>query len=272
MSTPVIAARDSTDRDQRIPFGPLRDSFELTRRDLIAYLRTPQLLIFSTVQPVIFVLLFRYTFGGAVKLPGFHYGYVDYLMPGIFVQTVTFGSINTAIGMATDLKSGLTERFRALPMSRWAVLVGRTSADLLRNIFVVILMLVVGYIVGWRLHSDLLSLVGAMLLVLLFGYVLSWLFATVGLAVRDPESAQAASFPVIAPLVFASGAFVPVGGMPDWLRAFANHQPVSLTASAVRALLVGGPATSDVWNAVGWDLGILVVFAPLAVWLYRRST
>ena len=271
MSVAAVPALDTADGDGRIPFGPLRDTFEVTRRNLIGYLRTPQLLIFSTVQPVIFVLLFRYTFGGAVRLPGFRFDYVDYLMPGIFVQTVTFGSINTAIGMATDLKSGLTERFRALPMSRWAVLAGRTSADLLRNVFVMILMLVVGYIVGWRLHTDFPSLVGAVLLVLLFGYVLSWLFAAVGLAVRDPESAQAASFPVIAPLVFASGAFVPVGSMPSWLQAFANHQPVSVTASAVRALLVGGATAADVWNAVAWNLAILVVFAPVAVWLYRRA-
>ena len=231
MSTTTASVTAPVDeaRDRRIPLGSLRDTLEITRRNLIGYRRVPQLLIFSTVQPVIFVLLFRYAFGGAVKLPHFPYPYVDYLMPGIFVQTVVFGSIATAIGIATDMKSGLTERFHALPMSRWAVLTGRTLADLLRNVFVVVLMMVVGYAVGWRVHTDFIHLVGGGLLVLLFGYTMSWIFAAVGLAVGDPESAQAASFPVLAPLVFASGAFVPVSTMPDWLQTFANHQPVSIT-------------------------------------------
>jgi ABC transporter DrrB family efflux protein len=257
--------------ERRIPLGVVRDTLEITRRNLIAYMRVPQLLIFSTVQPVIFVLLFRYAFGGAVKLPGFQYPYVDYLMPGIFVQTVVFGSIATAIGMATDLKSGLTERFRALPMSRSAVMAGRTLADLQRNVFVVILMMAVGFAVGWRVHTSVAGLVGGGLLVLLFGYAMSWVFAAVGLAVGDPESAQAASFPVLAPLVFASGAFVPVITMPGWLQAFANHQPVSAAATAVRALTAGGPTATVVWHSIAWDLGILIVFAPLTVRLYRRA-
>ena len=258
-------------RDRRIPLGAVRDTFEITRRNLIGYTRVPQLLIFSTVQPVIFVLLFRYAFGGAVFLPHFRYPYVDYLMPGIFVQTVVFGAIATAIGIATDVKSGLTERFHALPMSRSAVLAGRTLADLMRNVFVVILMMVVGYAVGWRIHTDFVHLIGGAVMVLLFGYAMSWIYAAVGLATGDPEAAQAASFPVLAPLVFASGAFVPVSTMPDWLQTFANHQPVSITATAVRELMVGGVTASDIWNAVAWDLGILVVFAPLAVALYRRA-
>jgi ABC transporter DrrB family efflux protein len=268
VSVPV-PARDW--RDRRIPLGVVRDTLEITRRNLIGYVRVPQLLIFSTIQPVIFVLLFRYAFGGAVKLPGFRYPYVDYLMPGIFVQTVVFGSIATAIGMATDLQSGLTERFRALPMARSAVLSGRTLADLARNVFVVILMMAVGFAVGWRIHTSVTGLVGGGLLVLLFGYAMSWVFAAVGLAVADPESAQAASFPVLAPLVFASGAFVPVITMPGWLQAFANHQPVSAAATAVRVLTVGGTTAADVWHSVAWDLAILAVFAPLAVRLYRRA-
>jgi ABC transporter DrrB family efflux protein len=265
----AIPARDWQDR--RIPLGVIRDTLEITRRNLIGYVRVPQLLIFSTIQPVIFVLLFRYAFGGAVSLPGFRYPYVDYLMPGIFIQTVVFGSITTAIGMATDLKSGLTERFRALPMSRSAVLAGRTLADLARNVFVVLLMMAVGFAVGWRVHTGFGALVCGALLVLLFGYAMSWVFAAVGLAVGDPESAQAASFPVLAPLVFASGAFVPVSSMPGWLQAFADHQPVSIAAAAVRALMVGGPTATDVWHSIAWNLGILVVFAPLAVRLYRRA-
>jgi len=258
------------DRDQRIPFGALRDTFAITQRNLIAYRRVPQLLVFSTIQPVIFVLMFRYVFGGAIKLPG-PIPYVDFLMPGIFVQTVVFGAIATAIGLATDMKSGLMERFHALPMARSAVLTGRTMADLARNVFVVILMMIVGFLVGWRIHTNVLAMLAGAFLVLLFGYAMSWIFATVGLAVGDPETAQAAAFPVLAPLVFASSAFVSPEKMPGWLQVFANHQPVSATASAVRALVNGGPTASYVVQSVAWCVGILLVFAPLAVRLYRRA-
>jgi ABC transporter DrrB family efflux protein len=270
MSTIAISVPVPDSLDRRIPLGVVRDTLEITRRNLIAYRRVPQLLVFSTIQPVIFVLMFRYVFGGAITVPG-DVPYVDYLMPGIFVQTVVFGAIATAIGLATDLKSGLMERFHALPMARSAVLTGRTTADLSRNVFVVILMMVVGFLVGWRLQTNFWGLLGAALLVLLFGFAMSWIFASVGLAVGDPESAQAAAFPVLAPLVFASSAFVPVSSMPGWLQAFANHQPVSATASAVRALTLGGPVASEVWQAIAWSAGILLVFAPLAVWLYRRK-
>jgi ABC transporter DrrB family efflux protein len=268
-SVPVSVAVHG-DRDQRIPFGALRDTFAITQRNLIAYRRVPQLLVFSTIQPVIFVLMFRYVFGGAIKLPG-PIPYVDFLMPGIFVQTVVFGAIATAIGLATDMKSGLMERFHALPMARSAVLTGRTMADLARNVFVVILMMIVGFLVGWRIHTNVLALLAGAFLVLLFGYAMSWIFATVGLAVGDPETAQAAAFPVLAPLVFASSAFVSPDKMPGWLQVFANHQPVSATASAVRALVNGGPTATYVWQSAAWCVAILVVFAPIAVRLYRRA-
>jgi ABC transporter DrrB family efflux protein len=248
-----------------------RDSLALVWRNLITYRRVPQLLVFSTIQPVIFVLLFRYVFGGAVQssLPGVPY--VDFLIPGVFVQATVFGAIGTAVGLATDLKSGLLERFRSLPMARSAVLAGRTGGDLARNIFVVALMALVGFAVGFRVHTNAPAFVAGMLLVLLFGYALCWVFATLGLAVGDPETAQAAAFPVLAPLVFASSAFVPVSTMPGWLQAFAEHQPVSVTASAVRALVLGGPTTSVVIQSLAWSVGILVVFAPIAVRLYRRA-
>jgi ABC-2 type transport system permease protein/oleandomycin transport system permease protein len=214
--------------------------------------------------------MFRYVFGGAIELEG-PVDYVDFLMPGIFVQTVVFGAIATAIGLATDMKSGLMERFHALPMSRAAVLTGRTLADLVRNIFVVALMMLVGFLVGWRIHTDIWGALAGAGLVLLFGYAMSWIFATVGLAVGDPETAQAAAFPVLAPLVFASAAFVPLESMPSWLQTFAENQPVSITAEAVRALTVGGPAASLVVQALAWDLAILVVFGFLSVRLYRRT-
>jgi ABC-2 type transport system permease protein/oleandomycin transport system permease protein len=251
------------------PLRPLRDALTVTARNLIAYTRVPQLVVFSTVQPVIFVLLFRYVFGGALRFPGIPY--VDYLMPGIFVQTTVFGSLGTAVGLAADLKSGLLERFRSLPMARSAVMAGRTTADLARNVFVVALMLAVGFAVGFHLHTNVLALLAGLGLVLLFGYTMSWVFATVGLAVGDPETAQAAAFPVLAPLVFASSVFVPVSSMPSWLQGFAAHQPVSVTASAVRALLIGGPTTSWVLQSVAWCAGILLVFAPLAVRKYRKT-
>jgi ABC transporter DrrB family efflux protein len=267
-ATTTVAERDI--RDRRIPLGPVRDTFAIVQRNLIGYRRVPQLLVFSTIQPVIFVLMFRYVFGGAVEVPG-PIPYVDFLMPGIFVQTVVFGAIATAIGLAGDLKSGLMERFHALAMARSAVLTGRTIADLLRNVFVVALMMGVGFLVGWRIHTNVLSLVGGAFLVLLFGYAMCWIFATVGLAVGDPETAQAAAFPVLAPLVFASSAFVPVESMPGWLQVFAEHQPVSVTASAVRGLTLGGPIAGDVWQSIAWCVGILLVFAPIAVRLYRRA-
>ncbi len=269
-TTATTLARDAVS-DRRVPFGAVKDTLAIAWRNLIAYRRVPQLLVFSTIQPVIFVVMFRYVFGGAIKVPGFRYSYVDFLMPGIFVQTVVFGSIATAIGLATDMKSGLMERFHALPMARSAVLTGRTMADLSRNVFVVILMSVVGFLVGWRIHANVLALLAGALLVLLFGYAMSWIFATVGLAVGDPETAQAAAFPVLAPLVFASSAFVSPQSMPSWLRVFANHQPVSVTAQAVRNLTTGTPAAHYVVQALAWDVGILVLFAPIAVRLYRRA-
>ena len=171
-------------RDRRIPFSLVRDTFAITQRNLIGYRRVPQLLVFSTIQPVIFVLMFRYVFGGSINIPGV--SYVDYLMPGIFVQTVVFGAIATSIGLASDLKSGLMERFHSLPMARSAVLTGRTIADLSRNVFVVILMMTVGFLVGWRVHTNALAVIAGALLVLLFGYSMSWIFATVGLAVGRP--------------------------------------------------------------------------------------
>ncbi len=250
--------------------GATRDTFALTRRNLITYRRVPALLVFTLIEPVIFVLLFRYVFGGAIAVPG-DISYVDYLMPGIFVQTVVFGATNTAIGLSTDVQSGLLERFRSLPMARSAVLTGRTFADLGRNVFVVALMAVVGFAVGFQIHTNAALFLAGIALVLLFAYVFSWVFATVGLLIGDPESAQAATFPILVPLVFASSAFVPVSTMPGWLQVFAEHQPVSVAASAVRALMLGGPTASYVLQTLAWCAGLILVFAPFAVWVYRRK-
>lgn len=253
-----------------------RDSWAVAKRNLTSIRRVPQLLVFTLIQPVIFVVLFRYVMGGAINVPGVEY--VNYLIPGIFVQTVVFGSIQTAVGMAADLKSGLLERFRSLPMARSAVLAGRTTADLVRNTFVVALIAGIAFLVGFDYNTSALEFGAGLLLVLLFSYVLSWVFAFVGLAVGDPESAQAAAFPFIAPLVFASSAFVPVATMPDWLQGFATNQPVSVTASAVRALMIGQtPITGTeetstlVLKSLAWSAGILLVMVPIAVRRYRKA-
>jgi ABC-2 type transport system permease protein/oleandomycin transport system permease protein len=245
------------------------DALSVAKRNLIAMARTPQVLVFSTIQPIIFVLLFRYVFGGSIHIPGVRY--VDYLMAGIFVQTVTFGAMNTGVGLAEDLQKGLIERFRSLPMARSAVLSGRAIADTVRNLFVIVLMVIMGFIVGFHLHTNAVGLLGGVAVLLLFGLAMSWIMALVGLMTRNAEAAQAAAFPLLALLVFASNAFVSTRSMPGPLRAYANHQPVSATVNAVRALILGGPTLSKVAIAVAWVAGIVAVFAPIAVARYRRA-
>lgn len=259
----------------------LLDSVTVTRRNLVAFVRIPEALFFSSVQPIMFVLLFRYVFGGAIRTPGF--SYVDYMMPGIFVQTVSFGAMTTAVGIAEDLQKGLIERFRALPMARSAVLGGRTTSDLLRNVGVVILLTAIGYAVGFRIATNPAEYVCGALLILGFAYALSWGAAVIGLAATNSETAQLMGFPVLLPLTFASSAFVPVSSMPGWLQAFAQHQPVTVVINAARALMIGRPSVTGaashllstpstgtaVWQALAWIGGIFVVLAPLAVHRYR---
>jgi len=251
------------------------DMVTITKRNLIAYTRTPEALFFSTLQPIMFVLLFRYVFGGAITAPN-GLSYIDYLMAGIFVQSVAFGGIGSAVGLAEDLHDGLIERFRALPMARSAVLAGRTTADLVRNVFVVVLMTGVGAAVGFDFPNGALGFVASIALVLFFSYALLWGFAFVGLVASNSETAQVMAFPILFPLIFASPAFVPAHQLPGWLRAFANHQPVGAVINAMRALMVGpragvGSTSELVVEALAWCVGLLVVLAPLAVWRYRRS-
>ncbi|HWH33973.1 MAG TPA: ABC transporter permease [Acidimicrobiales bacterium] len=245
------------------------DAAAITGRNVLAYVRLPQLVVFSTIQPIMFVLIFRYVFGGAIQVPG--ESFVNYLMPGIFVQSVAFGAVGTGIGLATDMGTGLVERFRSLPMARSAVLAGRTFADLLRNVFVVILMVVVGYLVGFRVQTSVPAFVAGLGVLLIFGYAVSWVFSLVGMSAKNAETAQAIAFPTLFPLVFASSAFVPVETMPGWLQAFAENQPVSITVDAARALMLGGPTTSPVLQSLAWSAGILAVFGTLAVRRYRRA-
>ena len=266
--TPAEPAGEISDRPPASAI--IADALTIAHRNLIALVRTPTTLVFSTIQPVIFVLMFRYVFGGALRVPGYTH-YVDYLMPGIFVQTVTFGSVNTGVGLATDLQTGIIERFRSLPMARSAVLAGRTLADVVRNLFVILLMVIMGFLVGFRIHAGIAGLVGAVVLMLMFGFAMSWIMALVGLATGNAEAAQAAAFPFMAVLVFASNAFVSPTTMPGPLKAYAKHEPVSAVTTAVRALTHGGPTAEHVVVAVAWVVGITVVFAALAVNRYRRA-
>jgi ABC-2 type transport system permease protein len=243
------------------------DAMVVARRNLIRIARTPELLVFATVQPVMFVLLFRYVFGGSIKVPGTNY--VDYLIPGIIVQTVVFGATSTAVGLSQDMSKGIIDRFRSLPMARSAVLAGRTIADLVRNIFVVGLMIGVGTAVGFRFHNGFVPAVAAVLVALMLGYCLSWVFALIGLSVPDPESAQLAGFLPIFPLVFASSVFTSIKSMPGWLQAFAKVQPITRAANTVRALTQGGAITRDLLWTIAWSLATVAVFAPLAVRRYR---
>lgn len=250
------------------------DAAIVTRRNLRHFQRQPRLLLLSTVQPVMFVLLFAYVFGGAIggSLPS-GVDYVSFLLPGIFVQATTFRASQTAVGLSEDLKRGVIDRFRAMPVSRSAVLAGRTLADLIRNVFIVLLMVAVGYLIGFRFTGGIVPAVGAILLVSLFGFALSWIFAAVGLIAGDAESAQTAGFIVIFPLVFASSVFVPISSMPGWLQAFATISPVTLVADASRAMSIGVGAIGDpLLGALAWTLAILGVFVPLAVLAYRRLT
>jgi len=247
----------------------ISDVFTLARRNLIALFRTPTLLVFAMIQPVMFVLLFRYVFGGAIPVPG--QSYVNYLIPGILVQTTIFGAVSTAIGLAEDLQRGLIERFKALPMARMAVLGGRTVADLCRNLMILVIISSVGLLVGFRPHGGLLHYLVACVLMLTFAYCLSWGFAFIGLAAPNSEAAQAMTFPLIFPITFASNIFVPVSSMPSWLRVFANNQPVSQTARAVRGLMLGTPIGNSGWVALAWAIGVILILAPLSVSKYRQA-
>jgi ABC transporter DrrB family efflux protein len=274
MSAATVIPAESATRVAHGPGAKLRwavsDTLALANRNLINYVRIPEALFFSSVQPVMFVLLFRYVFGGAIHPTGV--SYVDYLIPGIFVQTVAFGAIATAIGLAEDLQKGIIERFRALPMARSAVLAGRTVADLVRNVVVALLITGVGYAVGFRVQTGVLPFIAGLALILFFAYALSWGFAFIGLSAPNSETAQVMAFPLLFPLTFASSAFVQVNTMPHWLQGFAGHQPFTIVINATRALMLGGPTATLVWQSLVWSIGIIVVLAPLAVRRYRRST
>jgi ABC-2 type transport system permease protein/oleandomycin transport system permease protein len=245
------------------------DTLVLARRNLIRIPRQPDLLLAYTVQPVMFVLLFVYVFGGAIRTPGFDY--VDFLMPGIIVQSIAFGGFVTALGLSEDVQKGLIDRFRSLPMSRAAVLTGRTFSDVVLNCLSLAVLFTVGFLAGFNfVDASLGGIVLGILLLLLLGYAFSWVFALVGLFSSTPETANSIGFTAIFPLTFASSVFVPVDSMPNGLRQFAEVNPFTTVSDAVRSLWLGTPAHTDVWMAFIWCFVLIAIFAPLAVGRYRR--
>jgi len=253
----------------------------ITRRNVLRFLRIPALLLFSTVQPVMFLLLFNYVFGGAITFgtsanPD---DYINWLIPGILVQSAVFGATATALGLTEDLGAGVIDRFRSLPMARSAVLTGRTLADLVRNTLVFSLMLGVGYLMGWRFEQGALKMILALVIALLFGYSFSWVMVVIGLATKTPEAAQSAGFLPIFPLVFASSVFVPTQTMPDWLQTFAENQPITVVANTVRSLMLPEQSLAPLGFDQGelilqsflWIVAIIAVFAPWSVRMYKKT-
>jgi ABC transporter DrrB family efflux protein len=251
-------------------YWAIADTLVLTKRNLLNYARNLEDVVSATIQPILFVLIFRYVFGGAVNVGDTNYA--NYLMAGILVQAVALTSMATAIGLAQDLHTGLIDRFRSLPMSRSSVLAARTVATIVRNIFVLIVVLIVGLLVGLRPQGDALGWLAAAGLLLLFGFAVSWVGVAFGLVVRSLEAVQNISLTLVMPLTFLSSAFVPTQTMPNWLRIFADNQPMTHVINTVRSLLLDRPLGSSGWLAVAWSVGITVVFVPLAVSAYRRTT
>ncbi|GAA1614496.1 ABC transporter permease [Actinoplanes couchii] len=248
----------------------LHDSRVLAGRQLRKTLRRPTYIVFSFIQPVIFVLLFRYVFGGAIDTGATTY--VNFLMPGIIVQTAVLGALVTGLGLTEDLGSGFVDRLRSLPMAHSAVLLARTAADLVMNVFSLTVMIVVGLLAGFRPDQPAWQLGMAFLLVLGFSFVFSWISAWIGLTVRNPETAQSAGFIWVFPLTFASSAFVPTDTMPTPVRVFAEHNPVTLVIDTVRGLTTGGPdPAAPALRVLIWFTALLLIFIPLAVRALRRA-
>ncbi len=267
-----LTGSSASDEASRLTWA-VRDTLAMTQRNLLHITRVPQLLVFTFIQPVMFVLLFRYVFGGSIggSLPD-GLDYVDFLLPGIFVQAVSFGATQAAVGLAEDLQGGIIDRFRSLPMARSAVLSGRTLADIVTSCLSLAIMIVVGLLVGFSFSAPPAQVAAGIGLMLLFGYAFSWIFAWIGLVVSTPEAANSFAVMIIFPLTFASSAFVPPETMPAGLRTFATDiNPFSTMVDALRALFLDSPAGNDVWGAIAWCVGLIVVFGSLSVARYRRA-
>lgn len=267
----MTAATTTPGEGRRLsPAEAFADTRVMAIRQLRKVLRRPMYVAYLFVQPILFVLLFRYVFGGAINTGPV--SYVNYLLPGVIVMTATFGSLTTGLGLTEDMAAGVVDRFRSLPIARSAVLLGRTAADLVTNLVTLLVMLAIGVAVGFRPSQPIYEIVLAVLLVLAFAYVFSWISAFVGISVRNPETAQSVGFIWVFPLVFASSAFVPTAGMPGAVRAFADVNPVTLIVNAVRALMIGhGHALTPSLEGLAWLVGLLAVFVPLAVRAFRRA-
>jgi ABC-2 type transport system permease protein len=263
-------------------FAALGDGAVIAKRNLIKIKRVPDLLVFTTLQPIMFVLLFSYVFGGAVKVPGVNYR--EFLIAGIFAQTVVFGATLTGAGLAEDMQKGIIDRFRTLPMSRAAVLLGRTLSDLLNNMIVLVVMALTGLVVGWRIHTDVWHAAAGFLLLLGFAYAFSWIMALVGLMDPTPEVVNNAAFIVIFPVTFIASTFVPLSTLPGVLKTFATWNPLTSLSEAGRQLFGNVPANpslrniSDAWSiqhpvtyTLIWIVVILAVFVPLANRQYARA-
>lgn len=253
----------------------LHDTGEMVRRNLVHIRRTPELLLDVTLSPIMFVLLFSFVFGGAISVGregGPQASYTNFLMAGIFVQTVAFAGIYTGVLLANDLKNGMIDRFRSLPMHQSAVLTGRTLTDLLRALLAVTIMWVVGMLVGFRPDGGWAGSLAAVGIMLLFGFGLSWAGVAAGALVRTPEALQGIIFALVFPLTFVSSAFVPTDTMPEWMRIFAENQPMTQVVNAVRDLTLGTRLYAAELAAVVWSLAFLVVFFPLGIVLYNRRT
>lgn len=245
------------------------DTLVLAERNLVRLPRAPDMLLGFTVQPIMFVLLFAYVFGGAIETPG--YDYIDFLIPGIIAQNIAFGGFATALGLAEDMNKGLIDRFRSLPTARASVLAGRTLADVATNSLSIVVLLATGLIIGFSFDASVPQILGGFGLLLLFGFAFSWIFALIGMSVSSPEAANGLGFTLIFPITFISSAFVPVESMPAPLEAVADANPVSVVVDAMRALWLGAPAGDSIWLAVVWCFVLIAIFAPLAVAKYRRT-
>jgi len=254
----------------RTRFGwAITDTLTITRRNLLVWMRVPAYLVFTVIQPVMFVLLFRYVFGGAIHVAG---NYVNFLMPGIIAQTAAFATFGTAIALAQELKKGVIDRLRSMPMARSAVLAGRLVADTGRMLVTILIIVGVGYAVGFRFSNGVVPAIAMVLLATVFGLAICCISAYTGLAIGDEESVQAFGLIWLFPITFLSSAFVPISTMPGWLQAFANNQPVTYVIDTMRALALGGPIEANLWKSVAWLAGIFLVFVPLAVRAYRRAS
>jgi ABC transporter DrrB family efflux protein len=247
------------------------DTLVMAERNLVRLPRAPDMLLGFTIQPIMFVLLFAYVFGGAIATPGFD-DYITFLIPGIIVQNIAFGGFVTALGLAEDMGKGLIDRFRSLPTARASVLAGRALADVVTNSLSVAVLLATGLVIGFGFEASIIEIFAGIGLLLLFGFAFSWVFALIGLSVSTPEAANGVGFTLIFPITFISSAFVPVESMPSGLEEVANANPVSVVVDALRALWLDAPAGSSLWLSVVWCFVIIAIFAPLAVAKYRRST